>query len=117
MLLDSVVSKVSSAHSTGREVVPWLWSEYGLPGGCGGGLKMSNFTSLVYSLVEKCFVMEIKRTENSRLNRRETGNKSYSIVKHFFTFFLGAGEGGTDFLASLTWESDELRELAAAGEM
>ena len=43
-------------------------------------------------------------------------NKSYSIVK-YFTFFLGAGEGGTDFLASLTWESDELRELAAAGEM
>ena len=57
-----------------------------------------------------------KRLENSRLNRHETGNKSYSIVKHF-TFFLGAGEGGTDFLASLTWESDELRELAAAGDM
>jgi len=32
-------------------------------------------------------------------------------------FFFGAGEGGTDFLASLTRESDELRELAAAGEM
>ena len=60
VLLDSVVSKISSAHSTGRKVIPWLWSEYGLPGGCGGGLKMSNFMSLVYSSVEKCFVMGIK---------------------------------------------------------
>ena len=60
MLLDSVVCKVSSAHSAGREVIPWLRSEYGLPGGGGGGLKMSNIMSLVYSSVEIRFVMGIK---------------------------------------------------------
>ena len=57
-----------------------------------------------------------KRFEFQRAGE-EKRNKSDSFVKHF-TFFLGAGEGGTqDFLASLTLVSDEFLELAAAGEM
>ena len=39
VLLDSVVGKVSSAHSAGCEVVPGLGGEYRLPRGGGGGLK------------------------------------------------------------------------------
>ena len=59
VLLNSVVGKVSSAHSARCEIVPGLGGEYRLPGGGGGGLKMS-FISFVYSSVEKCFVKGIK---------------------------------------------------------
>ena len=59
VLLNSVVGKVSSTHSARCEIVPGLGGEYRLPGGGGGGLKMS-FISFVYSSVEKCFVKGIK---------------------------------------------------------
>ena len=59
VLLNSVVGKVSSAHSARCEIVPGLGGEYRLPGGGGGGLKMS-FISFVYTSVEKCFVKGIK---------------------------------------------------------
>ena len=80
---------------------------------------MSYFCLLLCIPRELKCVLENERTENSCLNRRETGEINLPIpLLSKFTFFLGAGEGGTDFLASLTdWASDEFRELAAAGEM
>ena len=64
VLLNSVVGKVSSTHSARCEIVPGLGGEYRLPGGGGGGLKMS-FISFVYSSVEKCFVKGIVKLQLS----------------------------------------------------